>query len=136
MARPTKPLQPEQGVPVEQALVTPAYRPEVLLALQQQQSSQAINNECALIRQEIGSLRGELQGIKDTQTITSGAINSLKRFHHIVIGVVIAVAGLITVIWFLVGSKVTTLLKVADEKQFCEEHPMAVDGKGVTICER
>jgi hypothetical protein len=123
MARQTNPQPPEQGVPAEQALITPAVRPEVLLALQQQQASQAINNECALIRQEIGRLRGELQGVKDVQTGTSGEIASLKKFHHIVIGIVIAAAALISVVWYFAGSKFSTLLKMAEETQFCEAHP-------------
>lgn len=133
MARPTKPLQPEQGVPSEQALVTPAFRPEVLLALQQQQSSQAINNECALIRQEIGSLRGELQGVKDTQTSISVVIGALQRFHHIVIGVLIAASVLLSLciagVWFFAGAEVRTLLRMADDQQYIESHPAKADGK-------
>lgn len=123
MARPTKTQQPELGGPGEQALVTPTMmRPEVLLAMQHQQSNQAIHNECASIRQELGMLRGELQGLKDANNQAASSIRKLERFHSIVLGFALAISVLIGGLWYFVGSKISTLLELADSQQFVERY--------------
>lgn len=123
MARPVQQQpQPEGATTPEQALVTPAVRPEVLLALQHQQSTQAINNECAQIRQEIGSLSAQIAAMKSDLMAAATGISGIQRTHHIGIGVAIAISVLIGAIWYFVGSKFSTLLLMADERQVSDMH--------------
>lgn len=122
MARASSQQQPSSGVPPEQALVTPATRPEVLLALQHQQATQAIHNECAGIRQDIGALKAEIETLKTSSGTMGTDVGGIKRFHNIVIGVVIGVAAVIGVIWYFMGSKVSTLMEMADERQVEKLH--------------
>jgi hypothetical protein len=124
MARQSNQTQPSQATPPEQALVTPATRPEVLLALQHQQAVQAFNSECAGIRQELGSLGARIDALKKDSATNSDDMKAIKRLHHIGIGIFIAVAFLLTVVWYFVGSKVGTLLMMADERQITDLHKM------------
>lgn len=121
MARQTNQQQPSQATP-EQALVTPATRPEVLLALQHQQATQALNGECAAIRQEVGSLDARMIALKTDLTSTSTEVAGIKRVHHIAIGVVAVVSLALGGVWYVVKSKIDTLLMMADERQVFDRH--------------
>jgi hypothetical protein len=122
--------QPEQGVPGEQALVSPASWPGELAALHQQ-SSQAIHNECALIRQEIGLLKGELTGLAVIQTTQSGKIEKLERIYHIGIGIIIAASILMSIVWYLTKFDLDTLLQMAHRQQYLEFQKSEVSEKSL-----
>jgi len=94
----------------------------MLLALQQHQSTQAINSECAAIRQEIGALKAQVDGLKTGLGDTSKDVSGIRRTHHIALGVFLAISVLIGVLWYFVGSKVSTLLVMADERQISDLH--------------
>ena len=118
--RQTPPSQ--RSTPAEHALTTPNVRPEVLLALQQNQSAQAINNECAAIRQEIGAMKAGIVGLKGALKEHGDSVSGIRKTHHIVLGVGLAIAALIGVVWYLIGHKVSTLLTMADEREISHLH--------------
>ncbi|MDO7834927.1 hypothetical protein Q4610_07685 [Sphingobium sp. HBC34] len=124
MVRRTSPqTPPNQATPSEQPLVTPALgaMPEMLLALQQAQAAQALNSECAAIRQELGILKAEVANAKTAIDESAKDISGIKRVHHIVVGAFLVISVALGLVWWAIGGKVTTLLKMADERQVADD---------------
>lgn len=122
MVRQTK-TPPDSAVTPEQALGTPVSVPEVLRVLQQQQEQQALVSQIGALRQELGSLQGQLKGMETILKKADEDIEKLKRFHNVVLGIGLAITVLIGGLWYVVGTKVSTLLTMADGQQYLEAHP-------------
>ena len=87
MARQTRPLTPPNtATPGDQALVTPANRPDVLLAIQHTQAVQTLHQECANIRQDLGTIRAEVAALKVSKTALENDIQELKHLRSKIIG--------------------------------------------------
>lgn len=120
MARWTpQPPPPNTATPVDQALVTPANRPEVLLAVQHTQAVQTLHSECASIRQEIGGLQSEVATLKTDKVRLETDISDLKHLRSKLVGGAIVLgllaAGLITFCWYFIGPTWVTVQKMAAE---------------------
>ena len=114
MARRTLQKRPDTSVPAEQALVTPQDTlPAVAQILHGQQQNQ--------ILQDIGAFKAEIGNLKASEADLRGDIGDLKKLANRLAGILIGAGFVITllggIVWFLAGSKVSTLLKMADDQQ-------------------
>jgi L-serine deaminase len=122
------PPQPSLATTPDQALVIPtaANMPEVLLAVQQSQSANALHAEIAQLHQDVGALTARVDTF-DTNLAACVAKNAeVKTTHDRIAGGLkllgIICAALLTALAFMFSSKIRTLDTIIEERQIQDMH--------------
>lgn len=119
MARQTRTAQPESALPLERPMMTSGLRPEHL-------QLDTLNRELSSLQKSVERAVVTTESLQSKIDEMGKQISEVDKFHQRVIGggkvAALVVVIVISLLSWLLGSKVSTLLQMADERQVQQLH--------------